>query len=76
MVAAPGIARFAVIPEWLPGSLPETRWSHTSALVRFEQLGGARVLLVGGRQSAFEYAALLAEAGAAAVQGIPRRRGA
>jgi FAD-dependent urate hydroxylase len=72
VVAAPGIARFAVIPEWLPSSLPETRWSHTSALVRFEQLGGARVLIVGGRQSAFEWAALLAEAGSAAVHVVHR----
>ena len=72
VVAAPGIARFAVIPEWVPASLPETRWSHTSALVQFAHLHGARVLIVGGRQSAFEWAALLAEAGAAAVHVVHR----
>lgn len=72
VVAAPGIARFPVIPEWAPASLPETRWSHTSALVRFEHLRGARVLVVGGRQSAFEWAALLAEAGAAAIHVVHR----
>ena len=72
VVAAPGIARFPVIPEWLPGALPETRWSHTSALVRFDGLRGARVLIVGGRQSAFEWAALLAEAGAKAVDVVYR----
>ena len=72
VVAAPGIARFPVIPEWAPASLAETRWSHTSALVRFEHLHDARVLIVGGRQSAFEWAALLAEAGAAAVYVVHR----
>jgi FAD-dependent urate hydroxylase len=72
VVAAPGIARFGVIPEWVPVSLPESRWSHTSALVRFDHLQDARVLIVGGRQSAFEWAALLAEAGAAAVHVVHR----
>jgi thioredoxin reductase len=67
VVAAPGLAHFPVIPDWVPGSLPETKWSHTSALVRFDKLRGARVLIVGGRQSAFEWAALLVEAGARAV---------
>jgi FAD-dependent urate hydroxylase len=72
VVAAPGIARFPVIPDWVPRSLPETNWSHTSSLVRFDQLTGARVLIVGGRQSAFEWAALLAEAGAEAVDVVHR----
>jgi thioredoxin reductase len=72
VVAAPGIARFPVIPEWIPGSLSRPRWSHTSALVRFDGLRGARVLIVGGRQSAFEWAALLAEAGAEAVHVVFR----
>jgi FAD-dependent urate hydroxylase len=72
VVAAPGIASFPVVPEWVPASLSETRWSHTSALVQFEHLQGARVLVVGGRQSAFEWAALLAEAGAAAVHVVYR----
>jgi cation diffusion facilitator CzcD-associated flavoprotein CzcO len=72
VVAAPGIARFPVIPEWVPASLPESRWSHTSALVEFEHLRDARVLIVGGRQSAFEWAALLAEAGAVCVHVVHR----
>jgi FAD-dependent urate hydroxylase len=72
VVAAPGIARFPVIPDWVAGSLPDTRWAHTSALVRFEQLRGARVLIVGGRQSAYEWAALIAEAGAEAVHVVHR----
>jgi cation diffusion facilitator CzcD-associated flavoprotein CzcO len=72
VVAAPGIARFPVIPDWVPGALPDTRWSHTSALVEFGHLAQARVLIVGGRQSAFEWAALLADAGAAAVHVVHR----
>jgi FAD-dependent urate hydroxylase len=72
VVAAPGIARFPVIPEWVPASVPEARWSHTSALVDFERHRGARMLIVGGRQSAFEWAALLAEAGAAPVHVVHR----
>jgi cation diffusion facilitator CzcD-associated flavoprotein CzcO len=64
VVAAPGIARFPVIPAWVPACMSEGSWSHTSALVRFEHLRGARLLIVGGRQSAFEWAALLAESGA------------
>jgi thioredoxin reductase len=72
VVAAPGIARFPVVPEWVPASLPEARWSHTSALVDFEPHRGARVLIVGGRQSAFEWAALLVEAGAASIHVVHR----
>jgi FAD-dependent urate hydroxylase len=72
VVAAPGIARFPVIPEWVPVSLPKRCWTHTSALVHFEHLHDARVLIVGGRQSAYEWAALLAEAGAAAVYVVHR----
>jgi FAD-dependent urate hydroxylase len=72
VVAAPGIARFPVIPEWVPAALPETHWSHTSALVEFERLEDSRALIVGGRQSAFEWAALIAEAGAASIHVVHR----
>lgn len=72
VVAAPGIARFPAIPEWVPVMLSERSWSHTSALIRFDHLRDARVLIVGGRQSAFEWAALLAEAGAAAIYVVHR----
>jgi thioredoxin reductase len=72
VVAAPGIAQFPVIPEWVPVSLPEHCWSHTSALVQFAHLRDARVLIVGGRQSAYEWAALLTEAGAAAIYVVHR----
>lgn len=72
VVAAPGVAHFQAIPEWVEQSLPPERWSHTCELVRFEEFGGTRVLIVGGRQSAFEWAALLADEGAEEVHVVHR----
>jgi len=68
VVAAPGLQYFAHVPQDHPvAALPADRWSHTCDLTRFESLSGRRCLIVGGRQSAFEWAALAAEAGAAQV---------
>lgn len=72
VVAAPGISRFGVIPDWVERDLSPGSWSHTSNLVHFETLLGKRVLIVGGRQSAFEWAALLADEGAAEVHVVHR----
>jgi len=72
VVAAPGIAQFPVIPEWVPGSLAAHCWSHTCELVQFERFRDSRLLIVGGRQSAYEWAALLAEAGASALYVVHR----
>ncbi|MDQ3567895.1 MAG: NAD(P)-binding domain-containing protein [Actinomycetota bacterium] len=72
VVAAPGISRFGVVPEWVERSLSPGSWSHTCDLVDFEELRGKRVLILGGRQSAFEWAALLAEEGAAEVHVVHR----
>ena len=47
--------------------LPRGRYSHTCDLVDFKNLKGKRCLIIGGRQSAFEWAALLSEAGASRV---------
>jgi cation diffusion facilitator CzcD-associated flavoprotein CzcO len=58
VVAAPGIARFTHRPQWA------TEGVHTCDLTGFEDFAGADVLIVGGRQSAYESAALLAEHGA------------
>jgi thioredoxin reductase len=71
VVAAPGIASFQALPEWA-GSVPEGMGSHTCELVRFEHLWGARVLIVGGRQSAYEWAALIGEAGAERIDIVHR----
>jgi FAD-dependent urate hydroxylase len=71
VVAAPGIRYFTNLPAWA-GSVPAERAAHTCDLVRFEDLSGARVLIVGGRQSAYEWAALLVEQGAARVDLVHR----
>jgi len=71
VVAAPGIRHFTNVPAWA-GSVPVGRAVHTCDLVRFEDLAGARVLVVGGRQSAYEWAALLAEHGAERIDLVHR----
>jgi FAD-dependent urate hydroxylase len=71
VVAAPGICHFTNVPDWA-GSIPPGRAAHTCDLVRFQDLAGARVLIVGGRQSAYEWAALLAEHGAERIDLVHR----
>jgi FAD-dependent urate hydroxylase len=71
VVAAPGISHFTNRPDWSV-SVPPGRAAHTCDLVRFEDLSGARVLIVGGRQSAYEWAALLAEHGAERIDLVHR----
>jgi cation diffusion facilitator CzcD-associated flavoprotein CzcO len=71
VVAAPGIACFEALPEWAP-LVPEGRASHTCDLVAFDRLRGARVLVIGGRQSAYEWAALIGEADAERVDIVHR----
>jgi cation diffusion facilitator CzcD-associated flavoprotein CzcO len=66
-VLAIGFGNFANVPGELAAMLPKEHVAHTSELVDFSSLEGRRVLIVGGRQSAFEWAALIREAGAAAV---------
>jgi hypothetical protein len=61
VVAAPGVAQFANVPEEVARSLDPARYSHTCALTGFEALSGRRVLIIGGRQSAYEWAALISE---------------
>jgi thioredoxin reductase len=60
VVVAPGAAFFRQFPEWAT-LLPEGVGAHTCDLVRFQELAGARVVIIGGRQSAYEWAALLGE---------------
>lgn len=71
VLAAPGIAHYAARPDWAD-AVPTERGSHTSELVRFDDLAGARVVIVGGRQSAYEWAALLCDHGAARVDVVHR----
>jgi FAD-dependent urate hydroxylase len=68
VVAAPGVAHFTHRPEWatqIPGE-------HTCDLTHFKDVSGARVLIIGGRQSAYEWAALIQEAGAESVDLVHR----
>jgi len=67
VVLALGFSHFAHIPADLAALLPAGRYAHSKDLVDFAPLAGKRVLIIGGRQSAFESAALLREAGAAHV---------
>ncbi len=72
VVLAIGFHSFAHVPPELAACIPATRRAHTRDFVDFSAVGGQRVAIVGGRQSAFEWAALMQEAGAAAVHVIYR----
>lgn len=67
VVIAPGLKHFAHLPDELKSRLPAGRFSHTCDFVDFKSAANNRYLIVGGRQSAFEWAALLVEAGASEV---------
>lgn len=71
VLAAPGVRHFANLPRWY-ADVPAARRSHTSELVSFGGLAGARVVIIGGRQSAYEWAALLCDAGAEQVHVVHR----
>jgi cation diffusion facilitator CzcD-associated flavoprotein CzcO len=71
VVCAPGIRHYTNLPPWA-SSLPEGLGAHTCDLVRFHDFAGARVLIVGGRQSAYEWAALIGEAGAERIDVVHR----
>ena len=71
VLAAPGIRHFVTLPAWHEG-VPEHRRAHTVDLVDFDALAGARVVVVGGRQSAYEWAALLCDHGAGSVDVVHR----
>ena len=71
VVAAPGVQHYTQRPEWA-ASLQPGRCAHTCDLVDFEDFAGARVLIVGGRQSAYEWAALIGECGAERIDVVHR----
>lgn len=72
VVVTPGLRPFATLPENVVRDLPAHRYDHSSTLVDFGGLRGKRCLIVGGRQSAFESAALILEAGADAIDIVYR----
>jgi len=67
VLLALGFRYFPNVPAELADILPAGRFAHTCDAVDIERFGGKRCLIIGGRQSAYEWAALLHEAGAAAV---------
>lgn len=67
VVIAAGFKNFKHIPDVLAAKIPSDQSSHTCDLVEFTHLKGKNCLIIGGRQSAFEWAALLREAGVAEV---------
>jgi cation diffusion facilitator CzcD-associated flavoprotein CzcO len=67
VVIAPGFKYFPNIPDELRSKLANGRYAHTCDYVDFSDAKGKRFLILGGRQSAFEWAALLLEAGASEV---------
>lgn len=71
VVAAPGVGFFAQLPDW-HDRVPEPLRTHTLDRVTFDDLAGARVAVIGGRQSAYEWAALLCDHGAARVDVVHR----
>jgi hypothetical protein len=71
VLACPGIQHFAHLPEWADRVPPHAR-SHTVDRVTFSDLAGTRVAVIGGRQSAYEWAALLCDHGAASVDVVHR----
>jgi FAD-dependent urate hydroxylase len=71
VVCAPGIRHYAHLPDWA-SSVPAGSAAHTCDLVRFDEFAGSRVLIVGGRQSAYEWAALIREHGAERIDIVHR----
>ena len=72
VVIAIGMGYFKNVPSELTAILPQGRYSHTCDKVQFDDEVGKRVLILGGRQSAFEWAALLNDIGAAEVHLVHR----
>lgn len=72
VVATPGVRHFQQLPEWADQIAPGLG-AHTCELTRFDDLSGARVLIIGGRQSAYEWAALAGEHGAERIDVVHRR---
>ena len=72
VVLALGMDPHRRLPAELLDLLPFGSWQHTCDAVDHAGAAGRRYLVVGGRQSAFEWAALLTEAGAASVDLVHR----
>ena len=67
-----GMGAHPRVPAELAALLPSGSWRHSRDAVDLASASGRRYLLLGGRQSAFEWAALLAEGGASTVDVVHR----
>jgi FAD-dependent urate hydroxylase len=67
VLLAIGFQYFKNIPPEFAQMIPSGSFSHTCDCVSFDAFKGKRCLIIGGRQSAFEWAALLHDHGAAAI---------
>jgi FAD-dependent urate hydroxylase len=72
VVLAVGLRYFAAVPPELKSLFPPGRLDHSCSFVDATAGRGKRCLIIGGRQSAFEWAALLHEAGASSVDVVHR----
>lgn len=72
IVIAIGMGYFQNMPSALTDLLPKGRFEHTCEAVDLSQYKDRRVLILGGRQSAFEWAALLNDLGAGEVHLVHR----
>jgi FAD-dependent urate hydroxylase len=72
VVVALGFGHFSHVPADLLTLVPQRCCAHTSDLVDFAGIAGKRFVIVGGRQSAFEWAALMQESGAASIDVVHR----
>jgi cation diffusion facilitator CzcD-associated flavoprotein CzcO len=72
VVVAIGFKPFKNVPAEIAALIPETHRAHTCDFVDLSSVAGKRCAIIGGRQSAFEWAALLHEQGAVAVHVVHR----
>jgi thioredoxin reductase len=72
VIVAIGFEYFKNIPPELSAILPDKCFSHSCDMVDFTELKGKNVLIIGGRQSAYEWAALVGEAGANTIHIVHR----
>lgn len=71
-LSATGLTHYRNIPEDVASLLPRQKFAHTCDLVDFSGLKDKRCAIVGGRQSAFEWAALINEEAGADIHIIYR----
>jgi len=67
VLLAIGFRYFQNVPTELAEIIPPKRYSHTCDLVNLSCLKEKKCLIIGGRQSAYEWAALITENGAAMI---------